>query len=174
MTYPSHHKANGVRKRDTSRLQGTVFPSRKNNQSQSFKDSSNLVLPPAPESHSLTRQQQQRALQYRFSSDRENEQPMLHISTQFVDRKNWTLRTLKTSGSFYFRRQKDKIKSTFKDLLTDHKLVISSHYRNFMARKFKGWRKLFNIIDYTSLAVSQEVQNRNPFMPQNTQLLGAK
>ena len=138
MTYPSHHQANRVSKRDSSRLQSTVFPSRKINQSESFKDRSNLVLPPAPESHSLTRKQKQRALQYRFLSDRKNEHPMLHISTQFVDRKNWTLQTLNTSGSFYFRRQKDKTKSTFKDLLTDHNLVISSHYRDFMARDFKG------------------------------------
>jgi len=138
MTYPSHHQVNRVSKRDTSRLQGTVFPSRKNNQPQSFKDRSNLVLPPAPESHSLTRKQQQRALRYRFSSDRNNEHPMLHISTQFVDRKNWALQTLSTSGSLYSRRQKDKIKSTFKDLLTDHNLLINAHYHDFMARDFKG------------------------------------
>lgn len=138
MTYSSHHEVNRVSKRDSSRLQGTVFPSRKINQSQSFKDHSNIVLPPAPESHSLTRKQKQRALQYRFSSDRKNEHPMLHISTQFFDRKYWVIQTLNTSGSFYFRRQKDIIKSTLKDLLTHYNLVISSHYRDFMARDFKG------------------------------------
>lgn len=138
MTYPSHHQANRVSKRDSSRLQGTVFPSREKNQSQSFKDHSNLVLPPALKSHSLTRKQQQRALRYRFLSDRKNEHPILHISTQFVDRNYWTLQTLNTSGSFYFRRQKDKIKSTLKDLLTHHNLLISSHYSDFMVQDFKG------------------------------------
>ncbi len=168
MSYPSHHQANRVSKRDSSRLQGTVFPSRKNNQSQSFKDRSNFVLPPTTESHSWTRKQQPGALQYRFSSDRKNQHPMLHISIQFADRNNWTLQPLNTSGGFYLRLQKDKIKSTLNDLLTDHIPAISSRYRIFMAREFEGWRKLFDIFDYTPFAASQGVQNRNSFIPQNT------